>query len=174
MDSATETPPSEKPKPAGFWNPKVALILTSLLFFGWIAWLGSLAIRTAHPIVLARPQFLVSELDVIAQVDANEGGKVIEVKVAEVHWPESAKATWEGKSIPITNLPECLGWQGPGRYILPLVRSGEHFQVAPYPRSPGFEGGRRPQIYPDTAETRGQLGQIAKGVPRPEPAKEKK
>lgn len=166
--NAAGTAPPEKPRASGLWSPKTTLILAALLFFGWLGWLGSLALRTAHPVVLARPQFLISELDVVAQVGSREGGKPIEVQVEEVHWPESARGTWQGKPLTITNLADCVGWQGPGLYILPLVRSGDKFQVAPLPRSPGFEG-RRPLIYPATSETRGQLDQIAKGVARPEP-----
>jgi len=43
------------------------------LFLAWISWLAYLAATTTHPLVLSRPQFLVTDLDVIAEVGGDEG-----------------------------------------------------------------------------------------------------
>ena len=44
----------------------VRLAVAAVLFVGWIGYLGFLVRTTRHPIVLSRPQFLVSQKDVIA------------------------------------------------------------------------------------------------------------
>src|SRR5205809_4500008 len=94
--------------------------VTVVLFLSWIGWLAYLAFTTTKPIVLSRPQFLVSKLDVIAELDSLDGPATIE----EVSWPQSdASKQLIGTKIQIENLNEChdRGWDGPGSYILPLV-----------------------------------------------------
>ena len=134
----------------------VALLAFALV--GWLAWLGWLALPTTTPReVLARPQFLVSTLDVIARIDANPAGKPTSlVTVEEAVWP--AEPQLAGKPLTVANLERCEGWQGPGSYILPLVGHGDTLQVALIPRSPGFEGAlRAARIYLATPLNREQL-----------------
>ena len=143
------------------------LVLACALFVGWIGWLVYLAATKSRPIVLSRPQLLVSDLDVIAQVD--DPGKKVTVK--EVY-------AWRGKEAPpavndaldIVDLDKChrlprddeaedevpRDWQGPGLYILPLHKVGNRYEVVPIPPSPGFNGGPR-RIYPRTEDTYAQL-----------------
>lgn len=136
------------------------------IFIAWLGWLLNLALTTARPIVLCEPQFLVSSLDVLAQVDSVNGG---EVMVKEVHFPPAESDKLVGKKIKVTNLDQCKDdWQGSEYlYILPLVADGKDaYRVAPLPRSPGFAGpgskAGRPHIYPVTEETRKQLDRIQK------------
>jgi hypothetical protein len=142
------------------------LILAALLFFAWVGWLAYLSTTAARPVVLSRPQFLVSNLDVIAEVASVDSP---EVRVREVHWPQTEQASLLiNKAISVKNLTECReDWTGPGLYILPLMSdSRDEYVIAPIPRSPTFPGPGtregRPRIYPDTPHTRAQLNKIAK------------
>jgi hypothetical protein len=144
----------------------VRFALALAVFIAWLGWLLNLAITTAQPIVLCEPQFLVSNLDVIAEVTSINGD---EVTVRELHWPAAEREKLVGKKLKITNLAECKDdWQGTDKlYILPLIPDGKDaYRVAPLPRSPGFAGpdgkAGRPHIYPVTPDTRKQLDRIQK------------
>jgi hypothetical protein len=150
------------------------LTLAGVLFAAWIGWLvylvytmkASVPRGGTRPIVLSRPQFLVSSLDVSA--DAPEIDKdPAEVTVREVFWPTTEQDLVD-KKIKVSHLSECReDWLGPGEYILPLERLGESgYQVVPLPRSPGFPSGR-PRIYPSTPQTRAQLKEIRKAASFP-------
>jgi hypothetical protein len=146
------------------------LLLATLLFAAWIGWLVYLTGTTPRPIdssrpqpwILSRPQFLVSSLDVIAQVDGTSD-KPGTATVVDVHWPQGDQARQLiGKTISVSNLSECReDWSGPGEYILPLIERHDEYRVAPQPPSPGFATGR-PRIYRATPLTLGQLRQIQK------------
>jgi hypothetical protein len=140
---------------------RMRLVLAIVLFAGWIGWLAYLVIVTRDSVVLSRPQFLVSTLDVVADIDSREGNPP-PITVREVHWPTESRDL-AGKTIPVENLADCKGWTGPGSYIVPLITSGkESYRVAPLPRSPGFEPDQ-PVIYPATPQTLEQL----QGIPKP-------
>jgi hypothetical protein len=124
-----------------------------------------------QPVVLSRPQFLVSEVDVIAQLDGEDGP----VTVKEVLSAQKETALEEGQTIKVVNLvsPDGKGpvnWTGPGLYILPLrlqpqPQPDHTYQVVPIPPSPGYRGQSDldpVRIYPATAETRAQYRQIQK------------
>jgi hypothetical protein len=134
------------------------------LFLIWIGWLAYLAVTATRPIVLSRPQFLVSQLDVIAEVHSNNGKPVLEVDVREVHWAAKGIDKPAGKKISVVNLDKCDGYAGPGPYILPLTKDkGDQYQVAKIPLSPGFNpSSSKPRIYPETPETLRQLQSIHK------------
>src|SRR5262249_17800905 len=132
-------------------------------------------------LVLSRPQFLVSNLDVIAEINHLQPS---EVTIRDVHWPSTEQARQLiNQTIPVRNLADCVvdrleggssrlqplkdGRVGPGSYILPLVveRNGR-YSVAPVPPSPGSPrldtNEAKPRIYPDTPQARQQLVGIAK------------
>lgn len=140
-----------------------------LLFLAWIGWLAYLAIVSAHPMVLSRPQLLVSTLDVIAEVKSLDGDQG-HIKILEVHWPPADLDRYRDKEIAVINLSECKEhWRGPGQYIVPLLAEPpDQYRVAPVPRSPGFPGPQspagQPRIYPLTPETRRQLDSVQKGL----------
>jgi len=161
-------------------NPQVRrFIVAAGLFVVWICFLAVLAATTTQPVVLSRPQFLVSEVDVIAQVVQGKDGPDPEVTVTEVRWPAHASPSppggeggvrgaekemenLVGKKITVLNIKQCDGWQGPGPYILPLRKAEKDgFMVASAPMSPGFEPMKsRPRIYRATPETLRQLKAI--------------
>src|SRR5437870_5516115 len=107
------------------------LVLASVLFAGWIGWLVYLAATKSRPIVLSRPQLLVSDLDVIAQVDDPTQKVVIEEVYA---WRGQEDPPAVGATLDVANLDKChrvprddesdndvpRDWRGPGLYILPL------------------------------------------------------
>jgi hypothetical protein len=128
-------------------------------------------------VVLSRPQFLASNLVVVADVPGGAGDPV-EVTVREVVRPDSPRAK-ALETIAVPGLRKCEGWAGPGTYILPLTTDWKgSYRVTPMQRSPGFvphdpdlernpPPETRPHIYPLTEATREQLRQM----PEPEQRK---
>jgi hypothetical protein len=158
------------------WS-RMRLGLAAVLFAAWMGWLAYLVLTTerSHPVILSRPQFLVSSLDVIARVDGIEDGDR-KVTIREVLWPQQQIARHKiGEELKVTNLAECrTDWIGPGEYILPLVQSaGKEFEVAAIPRSPGYVQVARSRIYPATDQTREQYKAIrnAEGLNLPDQRK---
>ena len=139
---------------------KVRLAVSAALFVLWMGFLSYLALTSRNPVVLSRPQFLVSTLDVVAQVEAPDNP---EVKVEEVHWPPGLRDQLAGQTIRIANLQDCEGFTQPGSYILALTIQGPSYRVVATPRS-GLDAGRsiHPRIYPATPESRRQLAEIPK------------
>jgi len=152
-------------------NPQVKrLVLAAGLFAAWIGFLGLLAATSTKPVVLFRPQFLVSEIDLIAQLNGTAKRPDPDATVEEVRWPAKEIGNLIGKKITILNLDQCDGWEGPGRYILPLQKrfdghqqkeeQGTFVVVSPG-MSPGFEPSKvRPRIYRVLPETLRQLDSI--------------
>jgi hypothetical protein len=137
---------------------KVGFGLALLLFAGWIGWLVALAASTTRIVVLSRPQFLVSNFDVVAEVERLKD-TAPQVTLHEILWPPSEIP--KDPKISVTNLPECEGWTVPGLYLLPLMKSNHAYRVVPTPRSPGFVSGA-PRIYPFTPQISKQYKQIRK------------
>jgi hypothetical protein len=143
---------------------RVLLVVAVVAFCAWISWLAYLAATVSRPIVLARPQFLASQVDVIADLTADEEGRPKSAAtVVKVEWPARSDLAPEMK-IEVSNLPLATaadGWTGAGEYILPLVKEADGvYRVAPIPRSPGYAGRERPLIYRATSQTIDQLRQI--------------
>jgi hypothetical protein len=175
------------------------LIVTVILFLSWLGYLSFLVICRPHmpagllgaftgrPLTLSRPQFLVSTLDVVAEVSGDKGEKVI---VAEVLFPKSDAPVKPGDEIQVENIGRCRplsdplaegdpppDYTGPGKYLLPLQPLGvagqtpdtslPRFEVAPTPPSPGFPTTQGvhvgpPRIYPATPEMLAEYRELAK------------
>jgi hypothetical protein len=163
------------------------LLVVSLLFIGWLGYLGWLAatrpwISKDQPLVVSVPQIQASQLDVIAQLPAPpqrgdapdlEG---VEVTVEEVLF---GKGVSEGQKIRVLHLDDCrptprygdkspppLDWSGPGSWLLALREAKQFpgkqvYEMVPILASPGYGGGP-PRVYPANAETRAQYGRIEK------------
>jgi hypothetical protein len=141
---------------------RVVLIGSVVLFLGWIGWLGFLAAKTTRPTVLARPQFLMADLYVVADLEGKvEPADVVAVK--QVVWAapgvDVPRDKLQVKDLPLVKSDH--GWGGPGEYILALSRTPDPkvFQVTPLPRTPGFMGGPG-RIYPATHQTLEQLERL--------------
>jgi hypothetical protein len=139
----------------------VRLAVAAALFLGWIGWLVYLVVESHGAVILSRPQFLVADLWVIAEVDAEENRPRQTIEVREDVWSAAGKEL-AGQAINVIDLPDIgadKGWDGPGTYILPLTaHAGKRpYHITPVPPSPGFieQGDRR--IYAATSEARAQL-----------------
>jgi hypothetical protein len=139
------------------------LAAIAVLFVGWIGYLVFLARTTANPVVLSRPQLLMSGFDVIAARTGDDS-----FLVSDVLYPKNAEA-WKGKSIVVRNLSQCQtfspkdGWRAvppaDGQKVLlalnsPLqdAKDGTEFDAVSIPPSPGYHpsaGVGPPRIYPD-------------------------
>src|SRR5437868_6811315 len=100
---------------------KARLFLAVLALFAWIGYIAYEALAYGRFPVVSQAQLLVSTLDVIADVGADGDWRAEPtVHVLEVHWPPG-KRDLAGKDLTVTNLSAATGFQGPGRYILPLI-----------------------------------------------------
>jgi hypothetical protein len=135
------------------------LVAIALVFLGWMGYLAYLVATrplTANgaPLVLSRPQFLVSEINVVARVDSTDADGTVTIE--EVLSPSSQLE--KGAKIHVGNLNKCkprgldtpLDWTGPGSYLMPLHhREDDRYDVVETPASPGYPLGP-PRIYPAT------------------------
>lgn len=136
-------------------------VAASLALLGWLGYLAFLAMTESRPTVLSRPQLLVADLVVAAEVTERT---TTQVDVREVVRQPLAGSALNAGHLKVTNLSECSGWEQPGLYLVPLLRSATPdgnvtFAVPPIPRSPGFSG-ERPRIYHWTVEVREQFNQV--------------
>lgn len=163
---AATDPADSVPPPAHRTRFSLPLFIGAIvLFAGWLSWLAYLSVTTHTPIVLSRPQFLISGLDVIAQIDQIGNGPQ-EVRVKKVLWSAAAdSAKFEGATVTVTNLDRCdKHWAGPGEYLLPLTPDSEgRYHVPETPLSPGLDThAARPRIYPATPPVLNQYETIVK------------
>jgi hypothetical protein len=153
-------------------SPRVRLAVAAALFVGWLGWLGYLAATGTDTVVLSRPQFLVSNLYVVADLEGGPDHPGDVVTVREASGPAAGeKGVARHAKLTVKNLPlvgRDQGWDGPGEYILALTRNRDGTcLVTATPPSPGYppagEGrvpGGRLRIYPATDRTLRQLRAI--------------
>src|SRR5260370_21273609 len=142
---------------------------------------------TGEPLILSRPQFLVSHLDVIGEVDADEDGTGPSpgVTVKEILYQKADALVKVGQKVHVVGLKECRrlphegekagevpsDWTGPGLYLLPLQpdKDKDRYQVVPTPPSPGFPPTRDkvgpPRIYPATEAAKAEYRALKKPSP---------
>jgi hypothetical protein len=182
--AAIMTTPAPKPAPAArrLHPAAIRLVAVAVLLAGWLGYLAFLVVkmpesRPGEPLILSRPQLLVSEVDVIARVDSAE--PLTSVTIEEVLFPKENSPLQVGQEIRVTNLPKCkrlplsgekpadvpLDWNGPGSYLLPLQHiDGHDYKVTPTPASPGYPPSRDavgpPRIYPATAAAKAEYRAI--------------
>jgi hypothetical protein len=148
---------------------RIRLALSVIAFVGWLGYLGYLvAGRSPDTLVLSRPQFLVSDIDVVATV--KKGSDLVTIQDVLYANDDEAKGL-KGKEIKVINLNDCRMPSEPradltadGDYLLPLQDpgpGGKEYRVAVTPPSPGFMQGT-PRIYPATHEVLSQYRQIPK------------
>src|SRR5438552_3684242 len=113
------------------WTPGLRLALVAVVFVAWLGWLAYLVLATSRldratggprPLpmgeatlkvprwVLSRPQFLVADLVVIADLQAASGKADPTVKNVEVYWTRSQQDKQAGPELVVYNLPECDNW----------------------------------------------------------------
>lgn len=145
--------------------PRARVIVAAVLFFGWLAFLVYLVTRTGEMIVVSRPQILVSEVVVLAQVrdQAGQAGSAVAVKEV-VSFKHPKDAMLAGAEIDVADLPKVgspYGYTGPGAYVLPLVHAGDGYRLTPLPTVPGFvPTPGEVRIYRATADTLAQVRDV--------------
>jgi hypothetical protein len=160
------------------------LILVAVLFAGWLGYLGYLVYMQSRPtasIVLSRPQLLVSDVDVIAQVDNADEPTTVTIKevlyAKKQEGAEERPALKQGDRIVVHGIKRCgrlvarkntpePDFTGPGQYLVPLrllVPDSNIYEVVPTPYSPGYPSLSGPaRIYPDSPEVRAQYQLVPK------------
>jgi hypothetical protein len=140
----------------------IALAIFTLLFVGWMIWLGTQAILHRKPVVVSRAQLLSAECVVVAEVTAQSDGKPSPTVHVKTILGQNANCPAAGQAIQIANLAETQGFGVAGTYALPLVKRGSVYAVADMPLDPGFSTfpPLPPSIYPWTAEVENQFAGI--------------
>jgi len=150
-------------------RPAVArLVFFAVLFVGWLGYLFYL-VQLGKPIVLSRPQFLVSQFDVIGTVEGADRVKVTDV-LDSPSGDEAAKLKAKG-DIKVVNLEGCkvAAPEGEkeavfsdelkgGTYLLPLRPTADGgYEVVPAPTVARIGP---PRIYPVTPQVRAEYQKI--------------
>jgi hypothetical protein len=169
-DTTPAGPPPPKPRPLPSARRRAVLAVAVLAFVLWIGYLALLAgTTTADTVVLSRPQLLISNLIVIADVSGGEHPEAV-VAVKEVIWADDPDLKTMTGKLTIVNL-KSIGvgpsWTGPGEYILPLTQGADGWHVTPVPPSPGYpasiaQQAERVRIYLATHGVRRQLAEIVR------------
>jgi hypothetical protein len=124
--------------------PRARLAVSAALFLVWLGYLLLLVVMSRHTVVLSRPQLLVAELCVLAEL-TGDGVPDDEVTIKGVYWSiHAGDETLKGKRVRVRNLVDAAlqGYEQPGLYILALDHDDEKgqpvFAVTHVPYSPSF------------------------------------
>lgn len=125
--------------------PKARIAVAALLLVGWLSYLFVLVAMTRDPVILSRPQILVSNLCVLAKVDDHDGVPHPRVHVTKVLWA-AHEDQLEGRELLLEDLAGVgkeQGWAGANEYLVPLTarKIGKEvaYEVTPLPHVPGFQ-----------------------------------
>jgi hypothetical protein len=125
-------------------SAKTRLVLAASLFIAWIGWLVYLVVQSRNPVIVSRPQVLVADMIVAAELTGDANGPEAKVKVAEVLWPAGV-TPGKGEEIEVIFLTDCKtrnhGWNGAGPYLLALKKKDTVYAVQEIPASPGYPSG---------------------------------
>jgi len=150
--------------------PRARFFVAAILFVAWIGFLAFLAIQTREPVVLSRPQFLVSDAVVLATINENDGHPDPAVADFKVVWSKDGSGAKDLGPLIIPALSESdaeNGWRGPGDYLLPLRKRqfGKEmiYELTQLPLIPGFrpKPGSNARIYKATSDALAQWHVIA-------------
>ncbi|GEM_PF-5191343 len=127
--------------------PKARLFVSASLFALWILFLLYLVMVTRDPVILSRPQILVSNLCVLAKIDERGGQAAPEVLISKVLWSaDDEDKALEGQPLTLNDLVDIdasQGWWGAEEYLLPLTkrRDGKDvvYELTAIPSMPGFQ-----------------------------------
>jgi hypothetical protein len=117
--------------------PKARLAVSAFLFVSWLLFLFVVWLRSSATI-LSKPQFVVAQLYIVADVRDERGKANPDVTVDEVLWAfDPADQDLVTKSLHIAELSTCPkqdGYQGAGKYLVPLVKATDGaYRIAPIP-----------------------------------------
>lgn len=118
----------------------IQLLLTSLLFVGWIGWLAVQATMLARIPVLSVAQAIQADADVLVQLQDHDGTISTEATVERVLWSRDNHPLQPGDKLNVPNLTYTEGYTGPGLYLVNLrLRDGQTRTALPG-SSPGLAG----------------------------------
>ncbi|MSQ95718.1 MAG: hypothetical protein EXR98_14325 [Gemmataceae bacterium] len=142
--------------------PKARLAVAACLFVAWLGFLLFLVID-ARKIVLSKPQFLIAQMIVVAEV-RDQGGIVDpEVAIEQVLWSsDPALKSMNALKLPdLSALAEPNGYQGTRKYLLPLIQSPAGWAITPIPRLGAYPAPQVPvRIYAWTPDTEAQVREL--------------
>ncbi len=130
------------------------LFAASVLFIGWIAYLGYAATMKSRDPIVSHIQAAVAATAVVAKVNSvDERG----VKTISKLWGEGPEGEFE-----VINLADVRGFVGPGEYLLYLERYHGGWRIVGQQDSPGthLSGVGKPLIYPWTDDVRKQAEKL--------------
>ncbi len=134
-------------------NSRWRLILASVLFVSWMAYLGYAAFTKSRAPIVSHIQAAVATAAVVAEMQDHGPS----AKVVEKLWGEAAEGNLE-----VQNLPQARGYTGPGQYLLYLTQRGGAWRITGQQRSPGSDltGVGDPLIYPWSEDVRKQAEKL--------------
>ncbi len=141
---------------------RILLIVATVAFVGWLAWLAVAVAQKGKAPVVSRAQLTAASHILVVDVQVGDDGlpksqaKVLRVLRGEGVLPD---ATIEVVNMPSAMPPGASGFPGSGEYLLLLVSDGSTYRIAGMPRSPGYEPTSpvRPTIYRWGPDTEAQL-----------------
>ncbi len=120
---------------------RLRLAAAALLLVGWLGWLGYTAWAKYHGPVVSRSQAAAATLAVVARVPGGDGAQVVEVT-------EVLSGAKPDAPLAVVNLADSVGYDGPGEYLLLLVKArGDTFAVVGPLRTPGYDSVGVPTVY---------------------------
>ena len=169
-------------------SKRIRLIVAAVLFVGWLGWLGATALTKSHAPIISRAQAAGATVVVVADLTTGEDGRVVHL-IRQVPQQGAFPLALSEKAdrpalvvkvlqslkdgpapeaqIGVANLPDCVGYAGPGRYLLLLNKdAASHFEgnrdaylLAERPRLPGTDPSAvgLPVIYPWSDKTEADL-----------------
>jgi hypothetical protein len=150
------------------------LLLTAVVFIGWLSYLGYAALSKNRGPVISRAQAAAAKYAIVADVSGTPQGQADQyLTVVESLGANSLPA---GTRQFVTNIADAGGFEGPGQYLLLLAEDpsllmiGDEgaklrpLSIVGQQRSPGNDltGVGPPKIYRWTEETRKQFDCIPK------------
>jgi hypothetical protein len=159
------------------------LVVSAVLFIGWIGWLAVTALTKSRAPVVSHSQAANAKVAVRAKlatgtkdtqaVWAGPGGRGAQTLHGDSDRPAFVVTVVESLTpngpanetqIGVVNLPGCGGYTGPGEYLLLLEKAGDTtidnhpaYALADLPRSPAADPSGAPPIYPWTDATGADL-----------------
>jgi hypothetical protein len=153
---------------------RVGLIVTAILFVGWLGFLAYLAATKTDPVIVSRSQVMAATHFVLAEVkvDPATGEPERQVTVVRDLRPHGAPID---AVVTVLNIKHARvagpagAFQGKGPYLLPLTRTSEGYLLTPAPRAPGQEGAARSRPWAYRWEAPGVQEQFESLVPKAPP-----
>lgn len=125
---------------------RLRLIIAAVLFVGWMSWLGYASLSKSRAPVVSRARAASASHAIEARLTPGSDG--MSQSTATV--VRSVKGGLHpGSEIEVANLPDAVGFEGEGNYLLLLSKgtSSKEFRVVGQQRSPGYEISAKPEIY---------------------------